>query len=206
MIGSLEVVPFARPCRSFRRYSSCPLLQQKSRRLVCVRAAADNPAVPFPRINATELQGQARAQDAQKFGSGPFENPRGSFINDKESPKTSAKGKRNQNHDSSLSPDDPLPLPMTFPGSKPAPKEQIEALKLCDVEKEDCKEVVYQWTGECKACRGTGSVSFYRKRHEVISTCISCLGIGYVNKITARPDIEDMDGRKENERRSKYSQ
>ncbi|OAE22013.1 hypothetical protein AXG93_4804s1180 [Marchantia polymorpha subsp. ruderalis] len=136
MIGSLEVVPFARPCRSFRRYSSCPLLQQKSRRLVCVRAAADNPAVPFPRINATELQGQARAQDAQKFGSGPFENPRGSFINDKESPKTSAKGKRNQNHDSSLSPDDPLPLPMTFPGSKPAPKEQIEALKLCDVEKE----------------------------------------------------------------------
>lgn len=44
---------------------------------------------------------------------------------------------------------------------------------------QDCKSVVYQWTGKCERCQGTGEVSFYRKRgKEVISKCIACLGIG----------------------------
>lgn len=46
------------------------------------------------------------------------------------------------------------------------------------IDPQDCKPVIYQWTGDCKACQGTGLVSFYRKRHEVVSKCINCLGIG----------------------------
>ncbi|KAL3678659.1 hypothetical protein R1sor_021615 [Riccia sorocarpa] len=201
MIGSVELLPFTRPHQSCTRVlSCCPPRRTSFRGSVCC-LGTDPPAVPFPRINATEIQGQSVAQDAEKFGRRSFEIPRRGSVDDNGSVKAKAKPKRNYNHDSSLDPDEPLPLPMTFPDSEPAPREKIEEMLNCDVETEDCKEVVYQWTGECRACQGTGLVSFYRKKHEVISTCINCLGIGYVHKITSRADIEDMDGTKGNGRK-----
>ncbi|KAJ7521363.1 hypothetical protein O6H91_19G050200 [Diphasiastrum complanatum] len=80
--------------------------------------------------------------------------------------------------ESILHDENPLPLPMTYPDSTPLAKEEIEKMANCNPQMEDCKEVVYQWTGECRRCQGTGLVSFYRKNgHEVISKCILCLGI-----------------------------
>ncbi|KAH7575254.1 hypothetical protein JRO89_XS02G0071100 [Xanthoceras sorbifolium] len=101
-------------------------------------------------------------------------------------------------------------------------------------EMSDCKEVVYEWTGKCRSCQGSGYVSYYNKRgKEITCKCIPCLGIGisfffitrqheiqfrhsvyqgkkfessglvlspedegavgYVQKITARKDIEVME-------------
>ncbi|CAM6091975.1 unnamed protein product [Calypogeia fissa] len=110
----------------------------------------------------------------------------------------SAKGKWQKRHESSLSEDEPLPLPMTWPNSTPIPPEKVNELLKCDPEKQTCKDVIYQWTGDCKRCQGTGLVSFYRKKREIISKCINCLGIGSVHKITSRADIQDMDGLKGN--------
>ncbi|KAH7575258.1 hypothetical protein JRO89_XS02G0071500 [Xanthoceras sorbifolium] len=104
-----------------------------------------------------------------------------------------------------------------------------------DVLQLDCKEVVYEWTGKCRSCQGSGYVSYYNKRgKEITCKCIPCLGIGisfffitrqheiqfrhsvyqgkkfdgllglvlspedegavgYVQKITARKDIEVME-------------
>ncbi|PON69102.1 Protein disulfide-isomerase SCO [Parasponia andersonii] len=89
---------------------------------------------------------------------------------------------------------DPLPLPMTYPDSSPVPPAEIDRRLRCDPKVEDCKEVVYEWTGKCRSCQGSGFVSYYNKRgKEVICKCIPCLGIGYVQKITARKDIEVME-------------
>lgn len=39
--------------------------------------------------------------------------------------------------------------------------------------------MVYEWTGKCRSCQGSGSVSYYKKRgKEVICKCIPCQGIG----------------------------
>lgn len=46
----------------------------------------------------------------------------------------SAKGKWQKQHDSSLSEDEPLPLPMTWPDSVPASKEKVAELLKCDPE------------------------------------------------------------------------
>ncbi|KAJ8491370.1 hypothetical protein OPV22_013091 [Ensete ventricosum] len=77
---------------------------------------------------------------------------------------------------------------------------QIDRRLQCDPSIEDCKEVVYEWTGKCRSCQGTGLVSYYNKRgRERICKCVPCLGIGYVQKITAREDInvmEDLDNGK----------
>ena len=41
------------------------------------------------------------------------------------------------------------------------------------------QEVIYEWTGKCWSCQGTGFVSYYKKWvKETISKCIPCLGIG----------------------------
>lgn len=86
-----------------------------------------------------------------------------------------------------------LPLPMTYPGSSPAKPEEIDRRLQCDPIIEDCKEVVYEWTGKCRSCQGTGFVSYYRRKgRETICKCIPCLGLGYVHKITARKDIDVM--------------
>lgn len=114
--------------------------------------------------------------------------------------RVNAKENRYGDNDSSLTKDDALPLPMTYPGSTPVPKDVIDKRLLCNPEKEECKEVVYEWTGKCRSCQGTGYSSFYPKKgREVISKCIPCLGIGYVQKITHRKNIdvmEDLDNEK----------
>ncbi|XP_059647785.1 protein disulfide-isomerase SCO2 [Cornus florida] len=90
--------------------------------------------------------------------------------------------------------DDALPLPMTYPDTSPVAPEEIDHRLRCDPILEDCKEVVYEWTGKCRSCQGSGFVSYYNKRgKETICKCIPCVGIGYVQKITARKDIEVME-------------
>ncbi|CAL5213172.1 unnamed protein product [Lathyrus oleraceus] len=95
---------------------------------------------------------------------------------------------------------EPLPLPMGYPGSSPVSPEEIDERLKCNPKFEDCKEVVYEWTGKCRSCQGSGYVSYYNKRgKEVTCKCIPCMGIGYVQKITARKDIdlmEDLDNGK----------
>lgn len=42
--------------------------------------------------------------------------------------------------------------------------------------------MVYEWTGKCRSCQGTGLVSYYNKRgKETICKCIPCLGIGNIS-------------------------
>ncbi|KAG2306229.1 hypothetical protein Bca52824_025977 [Brassica carinata] len=90
--------------------------------------------------------------------------------------------------------DDALPLPMTYPDTSPVSPDEIDRRLQCDPVVEDCKEVVYEWTGKCRSCQGSGSVSYYKKRgKEVICKCIPCQGIGYVQKITSRKDIDVME-------------
>ncbi|KAF2321200.1 hypothetical protein GH714_035360 [Hevea brasiliensis] len=52
--------------------------------------------------------------------------------------------------------EDALPLPMTYPDSKPVPPEEIDKRLRCDPEVQDCREVVYEWTGKCRSCQGSG--------------------------------------------------
>ncbi|CAN6554962.1 unnamed protein product [Malus baccata var. baccata] len=88
---------------------------------------------------------------------------------------------------------DALPLPMTYPNTSPVSAEEIDRRLRCDPVVEDCKEVVYEWTGKCNSCQGSGFVSYFNKRgKETVCKCIPCQGIGYVQKITARKDIEVM--------------
>ncbi|XP_016441806.1 protein disulfide-isomerase SCO2 isoform X1 [Nicotiana tabacum] len=102
-----------------------------------------------------------------------------------------------RNRESYLADDgEPLPLPMTYPNTSPVSPEEIDRRLRCDPQIEDCKEVVYEWTGKCRSCQGTGFVSYYNKRgKETICKCIPCQGIGtsYVQKITARKDIDVME-------------
>lgn len=100
-----------------------------------------------------------------------------------------------RNRESYLADDsEPLPLPMTYPDTCPVSPEEIDRRLRCDPQIQDCKEVVYEWTGKCRSCQGTGFVSYYNKRgKETICKCIPCLGIGYVQKITARKDIDVME-------------
>ncbi|KAI0494842.1 hypothetical protein KFK09_024987 [Dendrobium nobile] len=89
---------------------------------------------------------------------------------------------------------DALPLPMTYPDSSPVTPEEIDRRVKCDPDVQECKEVVYEWTGKCRSCQGTGFVSYYSKKgRETICKCIPCLGLGYVQKITARSDIDIME-------------
>ncbi|CAI0556953.1 unnamed protein product [Linum tenue] len=137
--------------------------------------------------------------------------------------------KWSRNRDSYLVDDeDVLPLPMSYPNTKPVTPEEIDKRLRCDTEIEasevprtckaenfyvlrhnrvngvsmvpvfemipDCREVVYEWTGKCRSCQGSGDVSYFNKRgKEIICKCVPCQGIGYVQKITARKDIEVME-------------
>ncbi|CAN1278546.1 Protein disulfide-isomerase SCO2 [Linum perenne] len=75
--------------------------------------------------------------------------------------------------------EDVLPLPMTYPDSKPVTPDVIDKRLGCDPEIENCKRVVYEWTGKCNSCQGTGLVSYYNKRgKETICKCVPCQGIG----------------------------
>ncbi|KAE8719359.1 Protein disulfide-isomerase SCO2 [Hibiscus syriacus] len=160
-----------------------PILPRTSTR--CFASAGDIPAGPtsrkwfhFPTVS--DIYG-----GGVRIGQDNYEAPPGSSIKVK---------KWSRNRESYLTDDDePLPLPMTYPDSSPVAPVEIDKRLQCDPEIEDCKEVVYEWTGECRSCQGTGLVSYYNKRgKEIICKCIPCLGIGYVQKITARKDIEVM--------------
>ncbi|CAI5481765.1 unnamed protein product [Closterium sp. Yama58-4] len=92
--------------------------------------------------------------------------------------------------DTDLDPSRALPLPMTYPDSKPLSLETVEDMVRCDPETQNCKEVVFQWTGKCSRCNGAGFVTFRRKKGKDFSgKCITCHGIGYVNRFTVRDDI-----------------
>ncbi|XP_068639097.1 protein disulfide-isomerase SCO2-like isoform X2 [Aristolochia californica] len=89
--------------------------------------------------------------------------------------------------------EDALPLPMTYPDSSPAPPEEIDRRLHCDPQIEDCKAVVYEWTGKCRSCQGTGYVSYYNKRgKETICKCIPCLGIEMINFIGSEGNFGDI--------------
>lgn len=107
---------------------------------------------------------------------------------------TSNNGGWPKHDESALNKCEPLPLPMVYPGATPNPLE-VKQMKECNPEKTDCQDVLYQWTGKCSRCQGTGEVSYFRKKgREVICKCIACMGLGYVHKMTRRTDIELSDG------------
>lgn len=117
-------------------------------------------------------------------------------ASNKNNTKVNAKEKRwSRDRESYLADDgDALPLPMTYPDSSPVSPDEIDRRLRCDPQFEDCKEVVYEWTGKCRSCQGSGFVSYYNKRgKEITCKCIPCQGIGFVQKITARKDIEVME-------------
>lgn len=90
--------------------------------------------------------------------------------------------------------DDALPLPMTYPDSSPVSLDEIDRRLRCDPKIEDCSEVAYEWTGKCRSCQGSGLVDYYTKRgKKIICKCVPCLGIGYVQKMTVRKDIDVME-------------
>lgn len=170
--------------------------------------AADLPAGPsFPRwlhlfTTADASAGVRSKQDLDGVGVGggvgstADGSARRSSGNAGSGVKVNAWEKRwSRNRESYLADDDEaLPLPMTYPDSSPVAPEEIDRRLRCDPQVEDCKEVVYEWTGKCRSCQGTGFVSYYNKRgKETICKCIPCLGIGYVQKITSRNDIEVME-------------
>ncbi|KAL3814224.1 hypothetical protein ACJIZ3_015492 [Penstemon smallii] len=109
--------------------------------------------------------------------------------------KISAKENWSRDRESYLTDDnDVLPLPMTHPNSTPVSAEEIGKRLRCDPITEECKPMVYEWTGKCHSCQGSGLVSYYSKKgKETICKCIPCLGIGYVQKITGRKDIDVME-------------
>ncbi|OMO63235.1 hypothetical protein COLO4_32660 [Corchorus olitorius] len=166
-----------------------PFLPLIPRTSVRCFATGDIPAGPiFPKwfhFPTTTTTTSDISGGGVRIGQDNFEAPGGSSIKVK---------KWSRDRESYLTNDDePLPLPMTYPDSSPVTPEEIEKRLQCDPEVEDCREVVYEWTGECRSCQGTGLVSYYNKKgKEIICKCIPCLGIGYVQKITARKDIEVM--------------
>ncbi|XP_021299534.1 protein disulfide-isomerase SCO2 isoform X2 [Herrania umbratica] len=167
-----------------------PLPPFPSRTSVRCSATGEIPAGPiFPKwfhFPTTTTAGSDIFGGGVRIGQDNLEAPAGSSIKVK---------KWSRNRESYLSnDDDPLPLPMTYPDTSPVTPEEIDKRLQCDPKIQNCKEVVYEWTGECRSCQGTGLVSYYNKRgKEIICKCIPCLGIGYVQKITARKDIEVME-------------
>ncbi|KAF7127028.1 hypothetical protein RHSIM_Rhsim11G0166200 [Rhododendron simsii] len=63
----------------------------------------------------------------------------------------------------------------------------------------DCKEVVYEWTGKCRSCQGSGLVSYYsiikggKRQSATRNYTLYSQIAGYVQKITTRKDIEVME-------------
>lgn len=164
---------------------------------------------PHPKTNSIRCNAAAAAADpsSSSFNFVPASSSAGRILQKSQGTvpvekRTSSNTKSNawekpwsRNRESYLSNDnEPLPLPMTYPDTSPVSPEEIDRRLRCDPQIQDCKEVVYEWTGKCRSCQGTGFVSYYNKRgKEAICKCIPCLGIGYVQKITARKDINVME-------------
>ncbi|KAK6136873.1 hypothetical protein DH2020_029385 [Rehmannia glutinosa] len=188
-INPTSIHPLSRP-----PIVSFPALSRSSTAFRCRAAAADN---TFPR----SLFNFAAAADAAgiRIGNGSSDNI-GSGIagsnNSNKNSKINAKERWSRDRESYLTDDDDaLPLPMTYPNSSPVSPEEVDARLRCDPVTQDCKPMVYEWTGKCRSCQGSGLVSYYNKRgKETICKCIPCQGIaGYVQKITARKDIDVME-------------
>ncbi|CAK9181241.1 unnamed protein product [Ilex paraguariensis] len=161
------------PILSLRNYSTTTVL---------CRAAADSPAGPsFPRwwfnlpitVDAAFSSGViGQSSDGSPAAERRIANNKNGKINAREK-------KWSRDRESYLADDaDALPLPMTYPDSSPVSADEIDRRLRCDPQVEDCKEVVYEWTGKCRSCQGTGFVSYYNKRgKETVCKCIPCLGI-----------------------------
>ncbi|KAI6677934.1 hypothetical protein NL676_038730 [Syzygium grande] len=196
------------PSSAFVLPKPSPVLAARPPSSLACRAAGDVPAggPAFPRwlqSPASSASASASAADAARAGPG-FEGgaaadapaARRGGVGGIGGVKANARERKwSRDRESYLTDDgDALPLPMTYPNSSPVAPEEIDKRLRCDPVVEDCKEVVYEWTGKCRSCQGTGFVSYYNKRgRETICKCIPCLGIGYVQKITARKDIEVME-------------
>ncbi|KAH6825963.1 protein disulfide isomerase [Perilla frutescens var. hirtella] len=189
-INPTSIVPLSKPpIVSFPQYLSPSIAAFRC------RAAADN-AIPRSWFNS------AAASDAAAVGIGnssPDNVVSGAAASttssNSKNTKINAKERWSRDRESYLTDDDePLPLPMTYPNSTPVSPEEIDKRLNCDAEIEDCKPMVYEWTGKCRSCQGSGLVSYYSKKgKETICKCIPCQGIGYVQKITARIDIDVME-------------
>ncbi|KAF3779868.1 disulfide-isomerase protein [Nymphaea thermarum] len=106
-------------------------------------------------------------------GPPPADVPRRGWV------RANAREKWARDGESYLSREDALPLPMTYPDSSPVSPEEIDRRVACDPQTQDCKPVVYEWTGKCRSCQGSGYVSYYNKKgKETVCKCIPCLGIG----------------------------
>ncbi|KZV41163.1 hypothetical protein F511_10297 [Dorcoceras hygrometricum] len=119
-----------------------------------------------------------------RIGQGLSENIGATIASNSNSKNTKINAKENWSRDreSYLTDNgDVLPLPMTYPNSSPVSPEEIEKRLKCDPEIQDCKPVVYEWTGKCRSCQGTGLVTYYSKRgKKTICKCIPCVGVGIV--------------------------
>ncbi|WOH04729.1 hypothetical protein DCAR_0624141 [Daucus carota subsp. sativus] len=159
--------------------------------------AADVPAGPsFPRrwFNLAAVSDVSSSGRISYEGDVVSDAEKKKRINGKET-KVNAKERWSRDRESYLTDDDDaLPLPMAYPNTTPVGPDVIDKRLRCDPVIEDCKEVVYEWTGKCRSCQGSGLVSYYNKRgKETICKCIPCLGVGYVQKFTARTDIDVME-------------
>lgn len=162
--------------------------RKKKRTKVVLIRSRSIPAVPKPLLPGIR-------REARQPGANPNPNPNLNAVQKlfAKDWRAFANGKWHREDESALSKSEPLPLPMTYPSSTPVP-EDVEKMKNCDPEVKDCKEVLYQWTGNCSRCQGSGEVSYFRKKgREVICKCITCLGLGYVHKMTIRTDIEVVE-------------
>ncbi|KAL3621158.1 hypothetical protein CASFOL_036070 [Castilleja foliolosa] len=132
--------------------------------------------------------------DSITVGDGSSGNTVSGVASSSKKTKINAKEKWSRDRESYFDDDDVLPLPMTYPNSSPVSPEKIDERLKCDPITEDCKPMVYEWTGKCRSCQGSGFVSYYNKRgKETICKCIPCQGIGYVQNITARNNIDVME-------------
>ncbi|KAK4742318.1 hypothetical protein SAY87_000319 [Trapa incisa] len=170
---------------------------------LCYRATGDIPAVPaFPgwlqftlfnssSSSAADVPGRF-TQDYEACDAAPA--PRRGAGNSGARAGATEK-KWSSDRESYLTDDaDALPLPMTYPNTGPVSPEEIDKRLRYDPQIEDCKTVVYDWTGKCRSCQGSGYVNYYNKRgKEITCKCIPCLGVGYVQKITSRENIEVME-------------
>ncbi|KAL3382830.1 hypothetical protein AABB24_002361 [Solanum stoloniferum] len=197
------MLPLINSCSIFTPNSS--LLPPRKCTVIRCQAAADPPAGGGPSSSRWWFKFGAAANAAASAAAAPgfgrtsqnsdeiADNRIGNNI--KKKTKVNAKERRwSRNRESYLADDgDALPLPMTYPDTSPCSPEEIDRRLQCDPIIEDCKQVVYEWTGKCRSCQGTGLVSYYNKKgKETICKCIPCAGIGYVQKITLRTDIDVM--------------
>ncbi|XP_012836947.1 PREDICTED: protein disulfide-isomerase SCO2 isoform X1 [Erythranthe guttata] len=187
-INPTSIIPISTP-----PLVSLPALSPSFAAFRCRAAAADN-TYPRPWFSF------ASASDAAgiRIGSGSSDNT-GSGISSSNNKDTKINAKKenwSRDRESYFADDgDALPLPMTHPNSSPVSPEEIDKRLNCDPVTQDCKPMVYEWTGKCRSCQGSGLVSYYNKRgKETLCKCIPCQGIaGYVQKITARKDIDVME-------------